>query len=508
MRDDPVRDLLLGLAENPALTADLFARLVASGDEDVLYALAGRERLTTSQVGALLAVGDPSLTRSLVRSGRVPWADVPEDHPGRALDAVLGGVAPPAVWWEAAGDPDPGVRQEVAYEPDAPADVVAALARDVDPGVVADAAGNPCLPPELLPELARHPSTVVREAVAGNENAPAALLSALLADGGHPAPTRCGACHRRDEACPDHTPGVRRVRLAAAAHPAVPPGGLAAFLDAPEVWTVTAFAARTDLPTGFVDRLAEHPAADVRAVIASNPVVSEPLLRALAADPDPEVRRAVAENPAVPLDLLVTVATHERLPREPAPRIASAGQDELRALATSPVAQVRALVADRAELPRDLVELFVADRDSGVARRIAARPGLTPEQLDALLERHGRAVFGAVAGHPGCPAALLHRMAADPATGRRVRREIARHPATRPETLLLCLAAEDVDVRRHAAAHPALPAPVLRSLVEGPDETLARAAAENPALPRNLMERITGQAAAGTPPSGVTRSGR
>ncbi|MFC9394254.1 hypothetical protein ACFTWS_13990 [Streptomyces sp. NPDC057027] len=420
-----MRDALLGLAGNPALTDELFARLVADGDEDVLYALAGREQPTASQVRALLGVGDPEVTSHLVRIGLVPWSGVPEDHPGRALDAVIGGVAPLDIWWEAAADPDPGVREEVAYEADAPAAVLAALAHDVDPGVVRGAAGNPCLPPTLFPGLARHPSTVVREAVAGNENAPAALLAALLADGGRPAPTRCGACHRREAACPDHAPGVRRVRLAAAAHPAVPPAGLAAFLDAPEAWT---FAARTDLPPGFLDRLAEHPDADVRAVIAANPAVREALLRTL--------------------------------------------------------------VADRTRLPGDLVEQLAADPDPGVARRIAARPDLAPEQLADLVERHGPPVFSAVARHPDCPATVLHRVAAHPTTGRRVLRDIARHPAARAETLLRCLTAEDPDVRRYAAGHPALPVAVLESLLHGPDETLALAAAENPALPETLMRRI------------------
>ncbi|MFF8377885.1 hypothetical protein ACF07V_17375 [Streptomyces sp. NPDC015661] len=286
-----MRDALLqGPAENPALPADLFARPAALGDEDVLYALAAREQLTRAQTGTLLAAGDPTVTTYLVRTGRMPWSDIPEAHPGRALDAVVGGVAPPAVWWEAATDPDAGVRQEVAHEFDAPSEVVAALAQDADPRVVAGAAGNPRLPPELLPGLARHSSTVVRVAVADNENAPAAVLAALLADGGHPAPTRCGACHRRATACPDHAPGVRRVRLAAAAHPAAPPAGLAAFLDAPEVFPVTTSAARTDLPTGFLDRLAEHPAADVHG-------------------PDETLARAAAENPALPETLMKRIAT-------------------------------------------------------------------------------------------------------------------------------------------------------------------------------------------------------
>ncbi|MFK0227077.1 hypothetical protein ACIQUL_15090 [Streptomyces sp. NPDC090303] len=489
-----MRDVLLGLAENPALTAGVFERLVVTGDDDVVYALAGRASLTAPQTAALLAVEDPVLTSCLVRGGRVPWSDVPRDHPRRALDAVLGGAAPPAAWWEAATDPDPQVRQEVAYEPEAPPEVLAALAHDTDAWVVAAAAENPRLPTALLPGLARHPSTAVRTAVADNENAPASVLSTLLADGGDPAPTRCGACHGRDTACPDHSAGIRRVRRAAAAHRAVPPEGLAALLDDPEGEPAATFAARTDLPTGFLERLAAHPAADVRAVVAANPAVPGPLLGVLVSDPDPDVRRAVAENPAVPLALLVTVATRERLPDEPAPRIASATDAELRVLVRSPVAQVRALVAERPLLPDDLVERLLGDPDHGVALRIAARPDLTPGQLEALVERHGPPVLGAVARNPDCPGALLHRMAARPAVGRRVLRDVARHAAARPETLLLCLAADAPDVRGTAAAHPALPVEVLEYLLDGTDRELARAAAENPALPEHLMERIADRA--------------
>lgn len=491
---DRLHDVLLGLAENPALPAGLFARLIASGDEEVLFTLADRERLTPPQVRDLLAVGNPGLTRLLVRSGLVPWPEIPQEHPGRLLDAVLGGVAPAAAWRMAATDPDPEAREEVAYALDAPADVVASLARDPDPTVVATAAGSPHLPPELLPDLARHPSIVVRQAVAENENAPPSLLAALLIDGGWPAPTRCGACHRREPACTDHTPGIRRVRLAASSHPAVPPEGLAAFLDAPEVWRVATFAARTDLPTDFLNRLASHPSYDVRAVIAANPSVPEALLRTLATDPAPEVRRAIAENPAVPLDLLITLAPHERLPSEPAPRIESATELELRTLATSRVAQVRALVADRTRLPCDLVEQLAADPDLAVAQRIAARPQLAPERLAEVVERHGAPVFAAAARHPGCPPALLHRIAANPASTSRVLREVARHPAARPETLLLCLAAPDSDTRRHAAAHPALALPVLESLIDAPDSSLARAATSNPALPETVMEQVIARA--------------
>ncbi|MFJ8983081.1 hypothetical protein [Streptomyces sp. NPDC102282] len=486
---DRLHDVLLGLAENPALPARLFARLVANGNEDVLFTLAHRDQLTLPQVRDLVAVGNPSLTGFMVRVGLVPWPEIPKEQPGRLLDAVLGGVAPAAVWRAVATDPNPEARREVAYADDAPADVITSLIRDLDLPVVASAAANPSLPPDLLPQLARHPNTVVRQAVAENENASPLLLAALLADGGWPPPTRCGACHSREVACADHTPGVRRVRLAAAGHPAVPPAGLAAFLDAPEN-TVTTFAARTDLPVDFLNRLAAHPCDDVRAVIAANSAVPEALLRTLAADHAREVRRAIAENPSVPLDLLIALVANERMPGEPVPRVESATELELRTLASSRVAQVRALVADRTRLPRVLAEQLATDPDIAVAQRIAARPELAPERLVEIIERHGPSVFAAVARHPSCPSAQLHWMAAHSAGSRRVLREIAGHPAARSETLLLCLASEDSDTRRRVAAHPALDLPVLESLTDAPDGSLAQDAATNPALPERVMERL------------------
>ncbi|WP_330455067.1 MULTISPECIES: hypothetical protein [unclassified Streptomyces] len=482
-----LHDVLLGLAENPALPTRLFARLVANGDEDVLFTLAHRDQLTLPQVRDLVAVGNPSLTGFMVRVGLVPWPEIPKEQPGRLLDAVLGGIAPAAVWRAVATDPNPEARREVAYADEAPADVITFLVHDLDLQVVASAAANPNLPPELLPHLARHPSTVVRQAVAENENASPALLAALLADGGRPSPTRCGACHRREVACADHAPGVRRVRLAAAGHPTVPPAGLSAFLDAPED-TVTTFAARSDLPVNFLNWLATHPCDDVRTVIAANPAVPETLLRTLAADPVPEVSRAIVENPSVPLDLLTTLVANERMPGEPVPRIESATDLELRTLASCRVAQARALVADRTQLPRVLVEQLATDPDIAVAKRIAARSELAPERLAEITERHGPPVFAAVARHPGCPSALLHWMAAHPAGTRRVLQEIASHPAARSETLLLCLASEDLDTRRLVAAHPALALPVLESLIDAPDGSLAQDAAANPALPERVME--------------------
>ncbi len=102
-----MHDVLLGLAENLALPTRLFVRLVANGDEDVLFTLADRDQLTLPQVRDLVAVGNPSLTGLWFGSGWCRGPRSPKEQPGRLLDAVLGGIAPAAVWRAVATDPDP-----------------------------------------------------------------------------------------------------------------------------------------------------------------------------------------------------------------------------------------------------------------------------------------------------------------------------------------------------------------------------------------------------------------
>ncbi|MGW6569755.1 hypothetical protein [Streptomyces sp. NPDC054975] len=465
-----MQDVLLGLAANPALPERLFGRLVEIGDESVHLSLAHRPQLTDTQVRTLLARTDEELD-TLITGGHVPWADVPRDRPWSLLAALAAGIAPDVTARQLAAHPDSEIRHALASRAESlPSDVIAVLARDPDPEVVQEVAlWAVDLRPSIAEELAHHPHAVVRAEFAKNRHAPPALLASLLADGGRPSPARCDACHPRAEGCADHAPGVRRIRLAAATNPAVPPAGLAPFLDAEEAWAPDAIAERTDLPAPFPARLAAHPAAFVRMTLASNPSIGEPLLRQLADDPDPDVRRAVADNPAVPLDLLLAVVVPGRLPSEPLPRILAAPDTELYDLAASRVAQVRALVAARPDLPAPLVGRLVADPDVGVARRIAPHPGLTAEQLTDLVERHGPPVYGAVARNPGCPGALLRRMAGSADSVRRALRVIA--------------------------AHPALPADVVEELLTDPEPRVVQASAAHPALPVATMERLLAEAA-------------
>ncbi|KQX50099.1 MULTISPECIES: hypothetical protein [unclassified Streptomyces] len=456
-----MQDVLEGLAANPALPEHLFEPLAMTGDEDVRHVLTYRDDLSERQARILRAYDDVDV-HCLIANGKVPWAEVPRHDTPSLLAAAQAGIAPTAVIRELAGHHDPEVRGDLAhYVTDLPPDVLATLTRDPAPNVAAQAAEAP----DLAEELARHPHVVVRVSLAHNDRIPPALLAALLTDGGSPAPTRCAACHPRTEGCSDHAPGIRRIRLAAAANPAVPPAGLENFLDAEEAGAPAEIADRTDLPPHFHTHLATHPAAFVRGTLARNPSIGTPLILRLTEDPDPGVRLAVAENASVPLAYLTALAGRRRLPSGPLPRILNASEAELNGLAASRVAQVRPLAAARPDLPTPLVDRFARDPDIGVARRIAPHPGLTGHQLTDMADRHGPPVYGALAHNPGCPATLLRRMARDAGPACKALRPIATHPASPPDVIEALLANPDPGVVRAAAAHPALPMKMMERLL-------------------------------------------
>lgn len=241
-----------------------------------------------------------------------------------------------------------------------------------------------------------------------------------------------------------------------------------------------AVAAREDLPPTLLTRLADDFEGFVRTTVAENPSTPSDTLRRLARDHSVKVRRAVGSNPNIPLDLLFDLAPRTRLPLR-LPRINRATEHELRGIATSRSAQVRALAAARPDLPDDLRRKLTDDPDPGVAKHLADRPHLNADDLRLLAARHGPRLYSAIARNPNCPPELLHTMAGNSQTVQKALREIARHPGAEPRTLMLCLA--DQEARHQAAAHPALPPEALISLAESPDHRIAYTAAANPSLP-------------------------
>ena len=450
---------LRGLARNPALPAELLARLLETGDE----ALAYRTDLTAAQARALFERHGANVVWPLLDNGLL--SDVKSDNPWVGLAVLDHPGADPGWIPRIARGENAIARSELATRFPLPPDIARLLAEDAELDVVTSVARcQPSLPPDLVDELARHPHAAVRGALAGNEDLPPEILRSLF-DG---TPKACYACtgepdrqtHRWCDG--EHDGAILDIRLALSHNPATPPDVLNVVnRDGMFAW---ALAERADLPGSVYAELARNPMPGVRAALASNPAAAGLLPRLLADDPSGELKRAAALNPEVPLDLLAELAPQTKIGTIAPPRILSATEAELRTLAGSPIAQVRRLVAARPDLPADLVDLFVDDTDAVVARWIAAHPTVGPDQLRGLAARFGHSLYARIAQNPRCPVDLVNVIAADPKAPLKARRLIAGHPGLGVTSIV--------------------------DLIVDPDERVAGAAAANPSLPVAEMERL------------------
>jgi hypothetical protein len=367
---------------------------------------------------------------------------------------------------------------------------------------------------ELLIRLAGHPHAEVRAGAAVNPAGPPEVLGDLIAvhwrgDGG-PLPASCDVCRREpipfvhDPECPrldcDLPPGaacdgthesvIHSLLVRAVDNPATPAEAAADLVGHPSMYVRRQLAARLDLPPGVLVRLVGDPIPGVRGAVAENPALPEAAIRELADDDSPAVRRQLAGNPVVSIDLLAGAA---RVPTGLLPRIAAATPDEVRQLAGSRDPRLRALLAERRDLPPDIRDRMARDPDAKVVKAIAPHPGLAEDLLREMVARHGVRVIAEVAVNPDASPALLRDLARHVPPAQKVFREIARRRDAPAEALELCLA--DRQAGPIAAAHPSLPMNLIVKLVTSTDaDGLATAAATNPSLPLSEMERIIGRA--------------
>lgn len=221
---------------------------------------------------------------------------------------------------------------------------------------------------------------------------------------------------------------------------------------------------------------------------AANPAIGEELIRAMASDTTYDVRRHLAHNPAIPLDVLAGLATSAKIGPVLLPRIASATPSEISELAASPVRAVRMLLAERHDLPRQIVDQLAGDRDAKVLKSLAANPTLSQAQLRTMVAAQGPRVAARVAANPSCPPELLIQLAQQTPPLHKALRRIAEHPNAPAEALLACLA--DQQARRIAASHPALRVETIIQLLADADTGVAAAAAANPSIPETAMHDL------------------
>ncbi|MFF5705510.1 hypothetical protein ACFY7H_23905 [Streptomyces sp. NPDC012794] len=236
-------------------------------------------------------------------------------------------------------------------------------------------------------------------------------------------------------------------------------------------------------PPYAVARLAHHPDAKVREMVAARPDLGADLVAELSEDPDEFVRlrarlhpfpRTWAEYWAIDRvfghgsDCTCPIT---ELATEPAP-------DWFAACAASEEPVLRRVAASWPGLPAKLVEALAQDEDEEVRIRLACHHPLAPPHLllDVFVTR---------------PAHRPHLLTL-PAFPRTGRIHLIGHP--------------DPEVRALAAADPTLPAPP----VEDPDESVRRAAAANPTLTPDRLEALladprTAEGAAANPSLPVPR---
>lgn len=246
---------------------------------------------------------------------------------------------------------------------------------------------------------------------------------------------------------------------------------------------VRALAQNRHAPAYAVARLARHPEAGIRALVATRPDLGPDLVAELREDPDGDVRMRARLHPFVR-----TWVEHEMIHRvighgpdcvcpitEPDPQ---PSPDWFAACAVSDEPVLRRVAASWTGLPAELVEALARDEDEGVRIQLACHHPLAPPWLllDVFVTR---------------PAHRPHLLTLPAFPGADTSHLIG-HP--------------DPQVRALAAADPTLPAPP----VDDPDTSVRRAAAANPGLRPEVLETLmadprTAEGAAANPSLPVPR---
>lgn len=488
------RELRCGLARNPALPTLLLGRLIALNDAAVWLELADRDDLSEDQIRLLARSGDVHVIARLATRGLLLREEIERFDPHIVI--AMANVAPvrPDWLWEVAANQDPAVRAALTSTPHLPADLVAALADDPDVDVVAEAAMSPRLPEPVAQRLVTHPHTSVRRALACNERARVHLVIAL-AEHRPPAPELCPACDGSGHWLAEHwsCDGTHQDALddldyALTLNSRTPAETLDRFATHRSMHVRWQLASRTDLSPQTYRTLAQDPIPGIRGDVAANRAIGDELIRALANDITYDVRRRLAHNPAIPLDILERLAPSAKIGPTLLPRITSATPTEISALAASPVPAVRMLLAERHDLPKDVLYQLAGDRDAKVLKSLATNPALSAAQLLTMVAAHGPRVAARVAANPSCPSELLLMLARQTPPVQKALRRIAGHPSAPAEALLACL--DDQQARRIAASNPTLPVRTILRLLTDVDVGVAAAAAANPSLPDAAMRDL------------------
>lgn len=509
------------LASNPHTPARRLSALAADSNLAVRRAAAANPSTPASTLKLLEAAG--------AAPGLAGAAQTPRPLQARSLEnlAELG----------------PWARRLAAAHPDAGPEQLDALAQSPEPAVRAAVARNPRSGAATLDRLLLDADSAIRAAAAAHPRAPKDRLQALEAAGANPtldsfqaprplAPdelrrlAEAGPFGRRLAARHPDTPADLLAELAAGAatrfdlafNPAATAEALAALADAERPQVSRALATHPSSPLALLRHLASSPDARLREAVAERADLPGALRTFLALDGSSAVRAAVLASGSLDDEarhLLRRLGAGDDLQSfvSPDPTLAA---DELRRLAEPPTAGfARRLAARHPSAPADLLSEWMTDADPTLRQAAAAHPAAPASLLQLLvaagsspdlqgIERPkpgaGALVPGGAewvalaqlgpwarrlaAAHPGSPADLVARLAAD--ADATVRRAAARHPALSEGAMQRLAADEAPDIRWALARRTDLSAATLSRFASDPLPALRMRAAADPRLPADL----------------------
>ncbi|CAL9376692.1 hypothetical protein SUDANB121_00979 [Nocardiopsis dassonvillei] len=262
-------------ARSVPLTAEQFERLVSSGDEEVLTAVADNPHLSAEMVARLADVDHPHVRIAAALSRHVDAATRDRLYALLEAEYANGSVeAEVALYWYPA-EPD--------WLREAPLDE--RLAYLDCPHTVFRRALASCndLPEEAWRRLDDDPDPQVRRIAARRPDTPPDVLERLVREHGD----------------------ARRPRPLLVDHPNFPRHALRTFVDDPDPRVRRLALHDPELPARDLERLAADPS--LCSGVAEHPNVTDALLDRLLSDPDHNVADNAAANPALPLDRMYRI---------------------------------------------------------------------------------------------------------------------------------------------------------------------------------------------------------
>lgn len=303
------------IAYNPATPPEELARLVEEGDEWILQAVAGNPSAPVPLLRQLHHHPRRTwrLYHALARNPNFP-ADLlarmaAQQEASCRRSVCWNPAAPVELLVSLARDPDASVRCAVAGLARTPVETLVAMCEDPDEPVQRSLLANSAVPwsavERWLPRAER--DTEWRQTLARRSDLPAEWRARLLRD--PEVSVRLAFAHKErltqedlDCLVHDPEPSIRQVIFERSL--SQPAEVLADLAQSADPHQLVLLARAQKLPPALIEQFASHPAEDVRATLAGNPVMPDTILLRLAEDVSDKVQQALRSHPRCPPEVV------------------------------------------------------------------------------------------------------------------------------------------------------------------------------------------------------------